>query len=112
VLKRVAQICKDALREVDVLGRIGGEEFAILLPQTPGDMAVDVAERIRLAVAQAAFSFGPDGSNIPISVSLGVSTLVRTQADTPVTTDTLLQAADTALYQAKHSGRNRVCSAF
>ena len=112
VLKRVAQICKDALREVDVLGRIGGEEFAILLPQTPGDMAVDVAERIRLAVAQAALSFGPDGSNIPISVSLGVSTLVRTQADTPVTTDTLLQAADTALYQAKHSGRNRVCSAF
>jgi diguanylate cyclase (GGDEF)-like protein/PAS domain S-box-containing protein len=113
VLKRVAQVCKDALREVDLLGRIGGEEFAILLPQTPGELAVDVAERIRQAIAQAALCFAPDGKGISITVSLGVSTLARDHADAPpVTADALMQAADTALYQAKNSGRNKVCSAF
>jgi diguanylate cyclase (GGDEF)-like protein len=112
VLKQVAQVCKTALREVDVLGRIGGEEFAVLLPQTPGAMAIDVAERIRNAIAQAAFAFGPAGAAIPVTVSLGVSTLDRAHADSTGTTDTLLQAADTALYQAKNSGRNKVCSAF
>jgi len=111
VLRLVAQVCTAALREVDVLGRIGGEEFAVLLPQTSGNMAADVAERIRQSVEHAPFAFGVGGANIPITVSLGVSTLDRAQ-NTPTTADALLQAADTALYQAKHSGRNRVCVSF
>jgi len=109
VLKQVAQVCTAALREVDVLGRIGGEEFAVLLPQTPGNMAADVAERIRQSVEHAAFAFGAEQAHIPITVSLGVSTLDRALAGTAITSDVLLQTADAALYQAKHSGRNRVC---
>jgi diguanylate cyclase (GGDEF)-like protein/PAS domain S-box-containing protein len=108
VLKMVAQVCKAALREVDVLGRIGGEEFAVLLPQTAGGMALDVAERIRIAVGQAKVEGGANGAFVSVAVSVGVSTR-QTDEDT---VDSLLQAADTALYKAKNSGRNRVCSAF
>lgn len=108
VLKAVAQICKTGLREVDILGRIGGEEFAILLPQTSGDTAREVAERIRNAVQVAGVPVGSSVPAIQVTVSMGVSTEKAAQASL----DDLLQAADTALYEAKHTGRNRVCCAF
>lgn len=107
VLKAVAQLCKKALREIDILGRIGGEEFAILLPQTPGPMAHDVAERIRAAVQEASIPVGPNGESIRVTVSIGVSAQMA-----EATLDEMLHRADTALYQAKHSGRNKVCCAF
>jgi diguanylate cyclase (GGDEF)-like protein len=108
VLKAVAQICKTGLREIDILGRIGGEEFAILLPQTSGDTAREVAERIRNAVQDAAVPAGNGLPAIQVTVSMGVST----EKAVHVSLDDLLQEADTALYKAKHTGRNRVCCAF
>lgn len=110
VLKGVAQLCQEALREVDVLGRIGGEEFAILLPQTSGEVALEVAERIRQAVKNAGIRISPQADALPIhvTVSIGVSTL----GTAGITLDALLQAADTALYQAKKSGKDRVCCSF
>jgi len=108
VLKAVAQICKKGLREIDILGRIGGEEFAILLPQTSGDTAREVAERIRNTVQDAGVPVGNGAPAIQVTVSMGVSTEKAAQASL----DDLLQSADTALYHAKHTGRNRVCCSF
>ena len=110
VLKSVAQLCKEALREVDVLGRIGGEEFAILLPQTSGEVALEVAERIRQAVKDTAIhiSTRADATPVHVTVSIGVSTI----GTAGITLDALLQTADTALYQAKKAGKDRVCCSF
>lgn len=108
VLKAVAQVCKKGLREFDILGRIGGEEFAILLPQTAGDTAREVADRIRNAVQDTGVQTGSGMPDIHVTVSLGVAT----EKSLHVSLDELLQAADTALYHAKHTGRNRVCCAF
>ena len=105
VIKAVAQVCKTSLREVDILGRIGGEEFAVMLPQTPHAKAHDVAERIRVAVQQCAIPGGSAADFIRVTVSIGVASCCR---ETSI--DELLKSADAALYQAKHSGRNQVCS--
>jgi len=106
VIKAVAQVCKGSLREVDILGRIGGEEFAVVLPQTPHAKAHDVAERIRLAVQQCAIAAGSAAGAIRVTVSIGVASC---RCETTI--DELLKSADAALYEAKHSGRNKVCSA-
>jgi len=104
VLKMLARVCKESLREVDVLGRIGGEEFAILLPQTPQAMAFDVAERVRVAVQNTRMDAGPNAQGIQVTVSIGVASCTG-----QATLDDMLKSADAALYQAKHSGRNKVC---
>jgi diguanylate cyclase (GGDEF)-like protein len=108
VLKAVAQTCNNTLREVDVLGRIGGEEFAVLLPQTPAAVAAEVAERIRAAIDESAIVV----INAPAAVHVTVSIGVAASADGSLNTDALLQEADKALYQAKQAGRNRVFSSF
>lgn len=103
VLQKLAQVCLTALREIDVLGRIGGEEFAIVLPQTDAEQALQAAERLRAAFAATQV---PLQSGLPLhcTASLGVSTL----RDSDTTIDTLLHEADQALYLAKAAGRNRV----
>lgn len=103
VLQKLAAIMRDTLRSVDVLGRVGGEEFAVLLPETDLAAAQEVAERLRLAVEQAAVVFEA-GLPQHFTVSLGV-TAQRVQ-DTNL--DILLNSADHALYRAKTGGRNRV----
>jgi len=100
-LRIFARILGETTRTVDLVGRIGGEEFTILLPETGRDAALQVAERLRAAVEAASFEFG--GVTIRYTVSLGVS--VRQGGDT---LDRLLARADDALYAAKHGGRNRV----
>lgn len=85
------------LRRPDQLGRFGGEEFVVLLPETPGDMAGAVAERIRAAVAESA-------TQPRCTVSIGVTT----SRPDDQTVDTLLARADAAMYRAKEQGRNRV----
>ena len=105
VLKNVAQVCKASLRKVDILGRIGGEEFAILLPQTTQVVAHDVAERIRRAVEESAIVAGSPAIDIRVTISIGVASYTSS-----LTLDAMLKSADAALYQAKQSGRNRVCS--
>jgi diguanylate cyclase (GGDEF)-like protein len=106
VLKTVAKVCRDSLREADILGRIGGEEFAVLLPQTAQAIAHEVAERIRLAVQESSTPTGSSTDAIRVTVSIGVASCT-----TEATLDEMLRCADGALYQAKHSGRNKVCSA-
>lgn len=106
VLRKVGEVCCKLLREVDVVGRMGGEEFAILLPESEFGQAMEVAERLRQDIANAAIPL-EHGGLLRFSASVGVSTLGA--ADTSI--DRLLHLADQALYEAKHSGRNRVCAA-
>lgn len=104
VLKTVAARCKAVLRAGDVFGRLGGEEFAIILPHTARADAVAVAEKVRAAVA--AEKIGGDYGALGVTVSLGVSSLSIAARDI----ETLLAQADIAMYQAKKAGRNRCIS--
>ena len=96
VLRRLAQILANRIRGSDVLARYGGEEFAVLLPDTAQDNAALLAEKLRRLLAVAG-----------INVSIGVADNAGLQADP----DAVVGAADAALYNAKLSGRARVCSA-
>lgn len=104
VLQKLGRLCLDSLREVDRLGRIGGEEFAVILPQTDGARALEVAERLRQTVAEAELPL-ERGLPLRFTLSIGVTTLLGGNANI----DTLLGQADRALYAAKRGGRNRVC---
>ena len=103
VLAAVSAAMRDLLRDCDLCGRFGGEEFALLLPRTTAAQALEVTERIRQGISQLAIS--RDGTAaIRVTISIGVA--VPSQARR--TLDDLLAAADHALYQAKRSGRDRV----
>ena len=102
VLKALALNCNKVLRTVDSFGRIGGEEFLVLLPETNVQRAQNVAERLRKEVELMRID-GEEG-NISITISLGVTTLKDTQKDL----GSLLIAVDKALYKAKRMGRNCV----
>lgn len=97
VLVAIAQILNGCARVVDVVARVGGEEFAVILPNTDADGALEVAERMRTAVAQANWLAHP------ATISIGVATL-----EIKETASRLCSRADAALYDAKASGRNRV----
>ncbi|MDD3311298.1 PAS domain S-box protein [Pseudodesulfovibrio sp.] len=102
VLSSLAGIAVGALREADILGRLGGEEFGVLLPETSRQSALDVAERLRAAVENAILR--TNAGELRITVSLGVAVMGGTTSSV----DGLLKEADVALYQAKENGRNRV----
>jgi diguanylate cyclase (GGDEF)-like protein len=104
VLQRVAQILRGGLRATDSIGRYGGEEFLLVLPETPLDGAVAVAEKIRETVFRSPIPM-PDDDAITVTTSIGLAELA---AADPVSARELLRRADEALYQAKHEGRNRV----
>jgi diguanylate cyclase (GGDEF)-like protein len=103
VLKQLAGLLRAHVRCEDLAARIGGEEFAVLLPETDLQGARDLAEQFRSAVAAAEFS--PGGIAQRITVSIGVAQANAERADR----SRLMKAADAALYRAKESGRNRVC---
>jgi diguanylate cyclase (GGDEF)-like protein len=100
VLAEVAAVLGSSVRESDFVGRYGGEEFLILLPDTDKQQTQVVAEKVRAAVAAIA----PSTIDWPVTASLGVATLPHDAGDA----DTLIRAADRALYVAKGNGRNRV----
>jgi diguanylate cyclase (GGDEF)-like protein/PAS domain S-box-containing protein len=104
VLKSVARTGAQALRETDTLGRLGGEEFAAILPETSADQALEVAERLRAAIGRAEMeeSAAPEG-RLRVTISVGIADS-RPERDT---VEAILKAADTALYRAKDNGRNR-----
>jgi diguanylate cyclase (GGDEF)-like protein/PAS domain S-box-containing protein len=106
VLIKLAEVCGQTLREVDIIGRLGGEEFAILLPETNLEKANEVAERLREAIAKAKVPL-EGGLPLHFTVSIGVTSLVSKDDNL----DVLLNRADKALYEAKEKGRNRVCVA-
>lgn len=103
VLRALGEIFRGILREVDFVGRIGGEEFAMVLPQTAIDQAVDVAGRLRRAVERTRVPLD-QGLPLVVSVSIGVASLSSPNTNI----DTLLGNADKALYTAKNEGRNCV----
>jgi len=105
-LQSLMATSREALRDWDILGRMGGEEFAVLLPETDSMQALDVAERLRSAVATTAIPV-EDGKVVHLTISTGIATA----SDSDITVDTLLERADKALYEAKRSGRDRVCVA-
>ncbi|WP_354467631.1 sensor domain-containing diguanylate cyclase [Marinobacterium sp. MBR-109] len=102
VLQHFASLARSCLRETDSIGRLGGEEFAILLPGTDLEGAVQLAERLRHLLEQTPTET-TDGP-VPMTLSIGVTTLHA--SDT--TSSELLSRADAALYQAKSGGRNRI----
>ncbi|GLO63502.1 hypothetical protein MACH09_40100 [Vibrio sp. MACH09] len=103
VLKQIAVLLTKELREVDTVARLGGEEFAVLLPETERQEALLLAERIRRAVDE--YSFEDEGNSIHCTISIGVSVCSRGNN----CFGDLLKEADRALYQAKEQGRNQVC---
>jgi diguanylate cyclase (GGDEF)-like protein len=104
VLIELASFIGSLLRDSDLLGRYGGEEFGIVLPDTNGQGAMEVAERIRKAVAELPMLFNQQ--TIRVTLSIGVAEL---DANNHLLHDDLIREADMALYNAKRSGRNRVC---
>lgn len=108
VLVQTVRTVQACLRERDMLGRLGGEEFAVVLPGASATAAVDAAERLRQAIARLDIR-ADNGESVPVTASLGVaSTELSCGLETA---ESLLQSADEALYEAKETGRNRVVCA-
>ncbi len=104
VLREFARRLRKNVRGIDLACRYGGEEFIVVMPDTDPQIAEMVAERVRLHIAGTPFSLGEAKASLDITVSVGVSTLLR-GSDTP---EDLIKRADVALYEAKTGGRNRV----
>lgn len=103
VLKNVAQVCKKALRESDIIGRIGGEEFAVLLLESNLNTALVAAQRIREKVQDLVIE--SDEEKIQVTISIGIG--IMENGDRSF--DEVFKRADDALYEAKRTGRNRIC---
>jgi diguanylate cyclase (GGDEF)-like protein len=109
VLKSLADLCLSLFREIDVVGRVGGEEFLVLLPKTSMDEAFEVAERFRISVEKHIFTY-VSNQEIKIQVSVGVSTLRSCKGiaqDAHLLMEQCIKNADNAMYKAKQIGRNR-----
>lgn len=104
VLREFARRLRQNMRGIDLICRFGGEEFVIVMPDTEGQVAEKVAERIRAEIARTPFSVGKQGQPVRITISVGVSSVKRQDDNVAA----LLKRADLALYEAKKSGRNRV----
>jgi diguanylate cyclase (GGDEF)-like protein len=105
VLVQTSKVLLNAIREGDILARIGGEEFVVASPYTNRLASIVLSERLRKAVEQSIFDF--EGNQIPVTISLGISTLSEDDNDI----DKLMAVADNRLYIAKQKGRNRLCAA-
>ena len=104
VLRQFAEVLRDNVREIDVAVRWGGEEFAVILPGTDSEGAAELAERMRIALAKRSI-VSSDGEPIRVTASFGVAASSR-----GMIAETLVEAADEALYRAKRSGKDQVCS--
>ena len=97
VLSEVAKAIKENIRQIDLIGRYGGEEFMIILPQTDKVSAKIVAERLRVQA----------GLYLPTTVSIGIASIPEDAQEISA----LIEKADNALYQAKRTGKNKCCLA-
>jgi diguanylate cyclase (GGDEF)-like protein len=104
VLKSIACVLAESIRNIDLAARYGGEEFVIILPATSLQGALVTAERIRTAIMDREIRI--DDVTVPLTVSIGVSTY----PEDALQREALIEKADISLYAAKHAGRNRVCS--
>lgn len=105
-LQSLVNVSQKVLREMDIMGRLGGEEFAVLLPETDTEHALLVAERLRQKIAGAEVPL-EQGKSVSYTVSIGIATLGPEETGV----DALLERADHALYRAKKTGRDKVCVA-
>ena len=103
VIQAMSRVCTDTVRTVDTVGRMGGEEFAVVLPETECAGALELADRLRERLEQFAV-LRSEGDPIHFTVSIGVAQCVAETPDFAA----LLGLADQGLYRAKHGGRNRV----
>lgn len=109
VLRYVANIIKQQMRLSDVLARYGGEEFSVLLTNTDSVLAQEIADRIRIAIAEAELKVDSLADGLNVTVSIGCTTMQQTNSQNiSALGDSLLNSADQALYMAKDSGRNCV----
>lgn len=106
VLRHVAQLIRQTLRASDMAARVGGEEFALLLPETGRAGAFSMADRLRRAIAEDICVHGDQP--IPITISFGLACLEAHDSGDAPSCDEFLRAADSALYASKRAGRNRV----
>src|SRR5271156_6760805 len=104
VLRELAARATNTVRNVDLVARLGGEEFAVVMPETGPAIAAAVGERLRLAIANEPFTIRASHERLPITVSVGIANVIPGGDDR----DRLLKRADDALYRAKADGRNRV----
>jgi diguanylate cyclase (GGDEF)-like protein len=105
-LVEAASVIRGSARETDVVARFGGDEFALILPDTGGEGAFAVGERIRERIAATRFLAG-DNLSVRLTASVGVATL----PDVAASAEELMQAADTAMYLVKDSGKNGIQAA-
>ncbi len=103
VIRALANLLRQRLRRVDVIGRYGGEEFLAVLPECGGAQAVQILDQIRQQFSR--ISFSSEMGDFSVSLSAGIASCVELEASA------LIDAADKALYAAKNTGRNRVCLA-
>jgi len=105
-LKHVSEIIRQTVRRLDIPCRYGGEEFAVILPDTSLQASVQVAERIRTLIAKSPLPH--DDQQLVLTVSIGIATY---QLNSSLQPEQLIKNADKFLYQAKQEGRNRTCHA-
>jgi diguanylate cyclase (GGDEF)-like protein len=105
VLRAFANVLRSTVREVDVAARLGGEEFAVLLPETGGEGAEVIADRLRTRLAELHL-VAPDGRSLTVTASFGYASSPPIER-----VEELLSAADAALYRAKRGGKNRIVGA-
>jgi diguanylate cyclase (GGDEF)-like protein len=110
VLINLVRHSQEALRSIDTVGRIGGEEFLILLPETEAEGAAQIAERLRQHIANA---INDTSAPIPVKITISVGVTIFNPNKNPgmargIALNELINKADLAMYQAKNEGRNRV----
>ena len=103
ILREISRVTKESMRQIDSIGRYGGEEFLIILAETDKEQAKFAAERIRQAVETKHIKAYDE--ELKLTISIGIATFPEDAKDT----DELIEKADSALYQAKQTGRNKVC---
>lgn len=103
-LQHLAALLKHQIRRIDIACRYGGEEFTVILPSTPLNLAMEVAERLRRAIEATPLQF--EQGELPLTVSIGVESY---RAEMQLSRDEFVHLTDGYLYQAKQDGRNRIC---
>jgi len=107
VIASIGDLCRKKLRNIDISGRLGGEEFAVILPDTSSERAQEVAERLRSEVEDHRIEL-PNGAVLKFTVSIGCVSSADLELNIALDIEQLLKIADQHLYEAKRSGRNRV----
>ncbi len=103
ILQQLSKIFFKNLRRIDTIGRYGGDEFILILPETTAEGAKTLSEKLRRLIENKVFVF--EGNSIRITISIGIASFL---GEKKLTKELIIKSADDALYQAKNNGRNRI----